>query len=318
MIPPWLLLVVLSSLPAHADPLFPAGGLTVTECPPSLATPLPELLALELVGVVDLDPTKAPALAVRCTDATVIASATLAGRTLDRRFDRAQLSDAGSARLLALTLAELRTAVMEKPIAVESPPSPAPPPTPSAPPPTTVSQTTGPPQGRSQSALAVSTRGRGFADGLWLWGPQLQVDIAPCGECVLRWTMGGEWSQSRGFRNGDVDSALFSTAVGFGYRADLGRWTVSGLAGLRMGSGAFTVQPRPGVIGADHQGLWGGPAASLDVVFALSPRWAIHFDLESGYTLWSVKALIEGQDTLSLAGAWISPAIGLRFAFSDP
>ena len=317
-------LVFLMSMPVSAEAKKASSGVTITDCPQSITRPLPALLSLELQGVVDIDPTKAPVLLVRCTESRVVASAALGKRKLDRKFKCSELPEFGSDRLLALTLVELRTAVMEKPVRIKKvtprtqvivlhAPSP-PPKAPSIAVPVKQSIAAG---DESGNTLAVFARGRGFADGLWLWGPELQVDMEPCTGCILRWALAGEWSRSQDFRTGEIDSTVFSTAIGFGYGLRRGKWTFSGVGGLRLGHGSFQADPEPGAVGADHQGVWGGTAVNLGAVYAVSPRWAVNLDLEAGYTLWSVRARVEDQDTLALAGPWIAPALGLQFAF-DP
>lgn len=300
-------------------------GVTVTGCPASLAESLPELLSLELQGVVEIDPTKTPVLAVRCTDKRVIASASLGKHTLDRRFERAKLPNPGGERLLALTLVELHTAMMEKLVAIKKAPpltrviivqAPGPPSQAPEAAVKTITPFSGPGH-QPQITLAVSGRGRSFIDGLSLWGPELQVETEPCSQCILRWAFGSEWSLSQDFSTGDISSVLFSTAMGFGYRVQRGEWVLSGVGGLRLGHGSFRADPDPGTVGADHQGFWGGTALNLGAVHAVSSRWAVSFDLEVGYTLWSVRAQVENQNTLSLAGVWVAPALGLQFAF-DP
>jgi hypothetical protein len=260
-------------------------------------------------------------LSVLCTDKQVVASASFAGETLERRYDLAKLDGEGSARLLAITLAELRTALMEKSTPVEKPVPTiqiivAEPPKSDEQSPTAISDDRAVSAKSRAHNLAVSTSGRIFADGLWLWGPQIQGEIEPCPSCVLRWIVGGEWSTSQNFSIGDVDAALFNGGIDFGYLWGHAPWTLSALAGLRLGSARFTAKPDAGSSSRDHQALWGGPAVTLGAGYALAPQWAIIFNLEAGYTLWSVKAVVEGQDTVGAVGAWISPAIGLQYSFS--
>ncbi len=293
------------------------GALLVDPLGPALAPSRPAAPKVTQVDpeVAQVDP-EVTQVTVDCRDRLVVlrVSDPITGKSLERPIDLGSAEPSARGRLLGLAVVELVSASWTE---LELRPRPA-----VAPASRTASE-----EARRAALQAVKTRvppraialriagtGRGdtfFGNARFLAGGGLRLthDL-PSG---LSWSVdavGQHGTASSSLGTTVADTISFGPAVGFQRR-----WP---LIGLRIGGGfrggAAHLEGRPGlarVQAGSGWGGWGGPMASVSVLFAVGRSLAVELGTEGGYVLFPVAGEVAGNRQLAIAGPWLGFQLGL-------